>query len=397
VRDLTRILTSARERDIPVIVGSAGGAGTDAGVSMLAEVVQAIAKDNGYKFRLATIYAEQQPSSIAKAYEDGKLEPMPGTPPCDADRIQQCTHIVAMMGVEPIQEAINAGADVVIAGRSTDAAIFASLPLLRGFNPGLVWHAGKLLECGAASAVHRLQPDSMLVRVFDNHFVAWPPNPALYCSPHSVAAHTLYENASPYHLYEPSGMLDTTNSQFDAGEDSRSVLVRGSRFIPSDAITIKIEGATFVGYQSLTIAGIRDPVILEQLDDFLARGRESIEQRLESKGYTADTYLLNFRIYGHSATLGKLEPERERMGHEIGLVIEATATTQEIASEIVADARYILLHQPVQNWRGFTTNLALPYAPATLNRGPVYEFALNHLLRPENAMDLFRIEVMDIR
>jgi hypothetical protein len=39
------------------------------------------------------------------------------------------------------------GADVVIAGRSCDDAICASLPLRAGFPKGLCYHFGKTLEC----------------------------------------------------------------------------------------------------------------------------------------------------------------------------------------------------------------------------------------------------------
>jgi hypothetical protein len=35
-----------------------------------------------------------------------------------------------MMGVEPIQQALRSGAQIVVAGRSSDTSIFAALPLL---------------------------------------------------------------------------------------------------------------------------------------------------------------------------------------------------------------------------------------------------------------------------
>jgi len=46
--------------------------------------------------------------------------------------IQQAERFVAMMGIEPIQSALNAGAQVVIAGRCSDVAIYAALPVLEG-------------------------------------------------------------------------------------------------------------------------------------------------------------------------------------------------------------------------------------------------------------------------
>jgi len=58
-----------------------------------------------------------------------------------------------MMGIEPIQSALNAGAQVVVAGRCSDVAIYAALPVLEGIPKHVAFHAGKILECGSA-AVH---------------------------------------------------------------------------------------------------------------------------------------------------------------------------------------------------------------------------------------------------
>jgi hypothetical protein len=66
---------------------------------------------------------------------------------------------VGVMGAEPSLRALESGADVVIAGRSSDTAIFAGLPMKYGFPAGLAWHAAKILECGAAAVVNRKTPD----------------------------------------------------------------------------------------------------------------------------------------------------------------------------------------------------------------------------------------------
>ena len=59
----------------------------------------------------------------------------PSAPLSDAD-IDAATHIVEVMGGEPIQEALRSGAQIVIAGRSSETPIFAALPLLEGYAPG---------------------------------------------------------------------------------------------------------------------------------------------------------------------------------------------------------------------------------------------------------------------
>ena len=120
-----------------------------------------------------------------------------------------------MMGCEPIAAALDSGADVVLAGRSSDTAIFAAYPLMKGAKPGPVWHAAKILECGAAAVEYRPSPDCMFAWVKDDQFIVRAPNPALKCTPVSVAAHALYENGNPYRILEPAGALDLTNAQYE--------------------------------------------------------------------------------------------------------------------------------------------------------------------------------------
>ena len=84
-----------------------------------------------------------------------------------------------MMGAEPFIRALEQGADVVLAGRASDTAIFASVPLMRGFPAGLAWHAAKILECGAAAVVNRKSPDCMFVWLRHDHFLVAAPDPDL--------------------------------------------------------------------------------------------------------------------------------------------------------------------------------------------------------------------------
>jgi hypothetical protein len=65
-----------------------------------------------------------------------------------AETLEDCTHIVGMMGHEPTVEALRSGADVVLAGRATDTATVAAVPLMLGMPSGPTWHAAKLVECG---------------------------------------------------------------------------------------------------------------------------------------------------------------------------------------------------------------------------------------------------------
>jgi hypothetical protein len=393
-RDLRHMLKAGVRHGIPVIVGSAGGAGTDAHVDLLRDLALAIAAEEGLRFRLALIRSEPNRAYLKRLLAEGRIRPLDPAPELTPDLLDRCVRIVGMMGAEPIMQALREGAQVVICGRSSDTSVFAAVPLMMGLPPGPVWHAAKILECGVAAAEQRIAPDCMMGFIRDDHFIIWPPSEAVRCTPLSVAAHTLYENASPFHLYEPSGMLDTTAARYEPWED-RGVRVSGSRFVAAERYTVKLEGAELAGYHAFSLSGIRDPIIVEQLDRFLADVRERAAKRLgEALGSALDgvSFWVNFRVYGKDGVMGALEPLRDRVGHEVGLLIEAVAPTQELATAICGIYEYIALHRSVPQWRGQLTNLAFPFAPSVIERGPVYRFALHHVVEVDDPLELFRIE-----
>ncbi len=56
-----------------------------------------------------------------------------------------------------------------LAGRAYDPAVFAALPIRRGFNPGLALHLGKILECAAIAASPGSGSDCMLGLLRHDH------------------------------------------------------------------------------------------------------------------------------------------------------------------------------------------------------------------------------------
>src|SRR5260370_21219081 len=95
-----------------------------------------------------------------------------------------------MMGVEPMQEALRSGAEVVVAGRSSDTSIFAALPLLEGYAPAVVWHMAKILECGAAAVALRAAPACMMAALHQDNLRVFPLREEYRCTPPSVASPT---------------------------------------------------------------------------------------------------------------------------------------------------------------------------------------------------------------
>ena len=377
-RNLRLILREALKAAIPVIVGSAGHAGGRPHLEWTLDIIRELAREHDWHFKLAAIDSEIEKDVLADAFNRGEITPLSPAPPLDDRAIRHAERFVAMMGIEPIQQALSAGAEVIIGGRCSDVAIYAALSVLQGIPKAVAFHAGKILECGAASAAQRLYPDCMAAEMDQHGFTVEPPNPGIRCTPQSVAAHALYENADPYRLVESGGVLDTTDAKYEAVGD-RAVRVTGSRFTPSKKYTVRVEGAKLVGYRSIAIAGIRDPLVLRQLDTFLSSLRKVIERKMsDSLKLSADEYSLNFRVYGRNGTLGDLEPLAEE-NHEVGLIIDVVAATQSVAADIIPIASHTGLHHPIPEHEGLISNLAYPFSPGGIDAGPVYSFCINHV------------------
>lgn len=388
-RDLAILIKAALEKKIPLLVGSSGGAGGRINLEWTADIVREIAREEGLRFRLALIDSEPDRGYLVDKFRAGRIRPLDPAPDLAEDKLRSDDHVVCMMGAEPFQAALDAGAEVVLAGRSSDTSIFCAAPLARGFDPGPVWHAAKILECGAAAVVHRFTPDGMICTLDGNGFIVEPANPDMRCTPLSVASHTLYENSDPFLLYEPGGVLDTSEAVYEEVDDRR-VRVRGSAFRPMP-YTVKLEGARKVGYQSLVIGAVRDPVILGQLDDWIIGMRKRIVDRIDSifGRDMSEDYKMNLRVYGRDAVMGDREPQKDFAGHEACLLLDFTTDDQETAHTMAASGGHIALHHPVPEWHGLISGLAMPYSPHVIDRGPVYEFTLNHVVELDDPLEPF--------
>jgi hypothetical protein len=395
-RDLKAMLSVAMSAGIPVLVGTAGTAGGRPHLERTVGIVRELARANGWHFKLAAIDSELDRGFLLDAYRRGRITPLEPAPHFDEEIIERAERFVGMMGVEPYQRALEAGAQVIIAGRSTDTSIFAALPIQRGIPTGIAWHAGKILECGTAAVEQRLHPDCLVADMDATSFTVWPPNPKMRCTPASVISHTLYENADPYHLVEPGGMLDSTGCQYTA-LDERRVRVTGSIFVSSADYTVKLEGAMLVGYRSIAIGGIRDPLVLGQLNAFLGGAEASIAHKVkDSLALSRDAYTLKMRVYGQDGSMGPLEPTPHVTGHEVGLLIDVVASTQSTANAIITIAWHTTLHHPIPEYSGLISNLAFPYSPPGIDAGPAYRFCSNHVVHLDNPCAPFRMTLEDL-
>jgi hypothetical protein len=208
--------------------------------------------------------------------------------------------------------------------------------------------------------------------------------------------HEIYERTDPTLQLEPGGLLDMRESRFEAFSD-RTVKVSGSRWIPDKAsYKVKLEGAERVGYRSLFIAGARDPAYLKNLDWILNFAKQRIIDEFDKKGIkVGQNYHIVYRIYGRNGTMGPLEPQKEITSHELGVILEIVAETQELAQEICYFGKYGLVWC---NFEGRVTtagNLAYAFSPSIVDTGPVYRLSVHHLLEVEEPC-MFPIKIVEV-
>jgi hypothetical protein len=132
--------------------------------------------------------------------------------------------------------------------------------------------------------------------------------------------------------------------------------------------------------------------VLKQLDSFLNEVKSRVQEKVKaSLKVKSSDYQLHFRVYGDSGSMGELEPLGYRDGHEVGLVLEVLAETEELAQSIIAIVWHTALHHPVKEWSGLASQIAFPYSPPNVNLGVVYRFCLNHVIEVKDPLELVSI------
>ena len=391
-RDLEIMICAGIKENIPVVIGTAGGSGAKPHLEWCAEIIREIAKEHDLHFKMAMIHADMDKEEMKKALADGKITPLDPAPQLTAEDIDATTHIVGQMGIEPIMKALDSGVQVVLAGRAYDPTVFAAPAIRKGYDKGLAIHLGKILECASICATPGSGSDCMFGYLGEDYFRVEPLSSVRKCTTLSVAAHTLYEKTNPYILPGPGGHLDLTNTTFEQDSEN-TVKVKGSRYVTAPKYTIKLEGAKCIGYRTVSVAGTRDPIMISKIDDIVEGVRARVADNYRDKGYK---YNLNFTIYGKNGVMGNLEPVKNAHPHELGIVIEVGADTQEQADTICASARSTMLHYGYEGRRATAGNLAFPFSPSDFHAGRVYVFSIYHIIEVEDPTKLFPIDIVTL-
>ncbi|KAL2784104.1 hypothetical protein BJX66DRAFT_348642 [Aspergillus keveii] len=387
IRDLTPILQACFYKKIQVLIGSVGGDGSDSHVQEMLGIVREIADKEGFSFNIATINAGFGRGLLTERIEGTEVGPCGPVEELTVESAERAIDIVAQMALE-------SHPDIILGGRSYDPAPFAAFSIYHGVEAGVAWHMGKIMECGGICAVPKGR--SMIATMRKDSFDLTPLAPRERCTPLSVAAHTLYEKTRPDRLPGPGGVLVLDNASYEQLTE-KTVRVRGAEFIPTPVYQVKLEGVEKLGYRTIFIGGIRDPILISQIDEFLAEVRAYTQKLFPELDQSPQCRLI-FHFYGRNGTMGPIEPTPVA-GHELGILGEVVAPTQELSYTIANNARASILHMPYTDQVATTGNFASPLSPHETPAGPVFRFNVYHLvnLQKGEEVSLFPISLSTIK
>ena len=334
--DWRHMVEAGQKTGAPVILGSSGMAGGNRNVDYMLDVAKEVFAELGVKdAKVAVISAELDPEIVIKELRAGALRPTGAGPDLSEDALRESV-IVGQMGIHPLITALESGAQYVIAGRSCDIALFASDMIRRGIDPGIAYHVGHVLECGALACDPGSPSDCLVAEVYDDGsalFVA--PNPDRRCTPYSIAAHSLYEESHPQLQFYPEGILAMEKTEFFA-RDAKIAGIRNSQFVRSGKPwpwSIKLEGR----------AG-------------------SAPGRYRS---STSTPRISRRFHPTSCLWPKRGAGEARSGdeRELGIIIETTRKTQEGAVLLASLLTHYLIHYGYPGRKATAGNIAYPLSP----------------------------------
>ena len=390
-RDLRKVLMGARRLNVPLVIGSAGSAGAGAHLDATLDMVRDIARQEGLNFRLASIRADIDRPLLKQLLRAGRVGGFDGSEALTEEEIDLAGNIVGQMGHTSFARAHAAGADVIIAGRSCDTAIFASLPIMLGFPAGLAVHVAKIIECASLCCIPGGR-DPILATLGHDGFELESMAPQRAATPVSVAAHSLYEQSDPFVVNEPEGELDLRNVQYEA-IDERRTRVRGAVWRESTHPTVKIEGARLIGHRAILVAGVSDPRFMEGYRKIFEDVRKTVHDLVCED--TPEDYQLIFRMYGMD---GVLAPEETitSVPREGFVLAECIAPSIERAEEVVRTTKQFLLHHGYPGRLSTGGNLAFPFTPPEIAVGRAYRFNIFHLVQVDSLDEVFPLHVEEL-
>lgn len=387
--DLELLLLASRKQGVPMIIGSAGDTGTNSRVNRYVEIIKQLAwKHNLTPLKLVYFYSEVEKEYLTEKLEQGiTIEGLDGRKRLTIEELNQTDKIVAVAGVHPFIQALRMRADVIIGGRSSDLAVFASAAIYEGFPEHLSYYLGKVLESASFCAEPFMVNETVIGTITHEDVKVTAMHPQQRCTVASVTSHAMYERSNPFYEYFAGGMLDMTNCKYEQyGE--RTTRITGQVFVPVEGkMNVKLEGSGKIGERFIGIVGIRDPNTVKHIDNIIESTRSQVEERFLGKKYQ-----LFYKIYGKNGVLGNMEPVKEIKSHELCIVVEGIAETEQTAEELTLLGTRQVFH----NCFSEDTGGAAFVMNGVLSAPPAYCWTMNHTIPVDDPMELFEVHELII-
>lgn len=389
--DLEQMLLASRKLGVPMIIGSAGDTGSNSRVDLYVKIISELAQKHQLaKFRLGYFYSEVDKEYLrAKMRAGDAVTGLDGFADLTEAELDATERIVAMAGVHPFVELLRQGADVIIGGRSSDAALFAAPAIHHGFPADNAYYLGKVLECASFCAEPYGGKETVMGEVSHEDVKVTAMHPPQRCTIASVAGHAMYERSNPYEEFFAGGKLDMTHCHYEQFNE-RTTRITGARFIPDKKTRVKLEGSGKVGERYVGICGIRDPYTIANVDQVIEWARTQVRARFGDTGYQ-----LHYNVYGRDGVMGALEPLRDKPGHELCLMVQGVAPTREMAEELTMIGLRQMFYARLPDVKGTAGSVSFPL-DEVLHASPAYRWTLNHTVAVDDNMELFKTHMVDI-
>ncbi|QKH34105.1 acyclic terpene utilization AtuA family protein [Achromobacter pestifer] len=382
--DLEQMLLAARKLGVPMVIGSAGDTGSNSRVDLYVRLIKEIAAEHKLApFKIGYFYSEVDKERVRRALRDGRqVAGLDGYADLTEAELDASDRIVAVAGVHPYIKLLEAGADVIIGGRSSDAAVFAAPALHQGYDADRAYYLGKVLECASFCAEPYGGKETVMGEISAEDVRVTAMHPDQRCTIASVAGHAMYERSNPYEEFFAGGRLDMAECRYEQLSE-KTARITGSRFEPAAQVRVKLEGSGKVGERYMGLCGIRDPYTIANVDRVIAWARDKVRERFGDSGYE-----LHYKVYGRDGVMGDLEPLRGQPGHELCVMVQGVAPTAEMAEELTLTGLRQMFYARLPDVKGTAGSVSFPL-DEVVRTSAAYRWTLNHTLPVTDAGELF--------
>lgn len=389
--DLEHMLLAARKLGVPMIIGSAGDTGSNSRVDLYVRIIRELAsKHQLAPFKIGYFYSEIDKETLRSKLKAGvDITGLDGYASLTEAELDATDRIVAVAGVHPYLKLLESGADVIIGGRSSDAAVFAAPALHQGYAADQAYYLGKVLECASFCAEPYGGKETVMGQISAEDVRVTAMHPEQRCTIASVAGHAMYERSNPFDEYFAGGRLDMRDCHYEQLTD-KTTRITGSRFTPDEHIRVKLEGSGKVGERYVGLCGIRDPYTIANVDRVIDWAREKVRERFGDTGYE-----LHYKVYGRDGVMGDLEPLRDQPGHELCVMVQGVAPTREMAEELTLIGLRQMFYARLPDVKGTAGSVSFPL-DEVVQASAAYRWTLNHTLPVDDINALFPTHLIQV-